>query len=363
MFRYSDHKMQATRFLLALAVFTGLTCVAWSPEQAGIRLSDPEVLKHHGTIVRPTLDEPLPRGKNLLWCATFQMAWDSASKHFGGPLKLKPDSPLAGLLNTGTFDRRWVDEDSVFTAEGLVADGVLDRIDQGAREKTGKDSRLLKDLQKLSDPTDLVFYALLVKDLEFTKPFAKLGKFDVGKRKVPWFGFTPDLKDREPLLEQVGIHHYNAKDDFVIELISKQTGDQLLLAKLPKPPTTPAAVSRSVLKHLLVDPPAATHNDLLAVPEIVSDEKVDFPELQGRTLVGSGRLIRSAMQTIDFRMDEKGAKLRSESSITFGCSAEAPRKVRVMVLDPPFAIVMKRKDAPQPYFVAWIANTDLLGGK
>ncbi len=355
--------MKPSRLFFALAVFTGLTCIAWSPEQTGIQLSEPGVLNHHGTIVRPTLGEPLPRGKNVLWCATFQMAWDSAAKHFGGPLKLKPTSPLAGLLNAGTFDRRWVDEDSVFTAEGLVADGILDRIDQGARGKTGKASRLLKDLQKSSNPTDLVFYAMLVKDLEFNTPFSKLGKFDVGKRKIPWFGFTPDMKGREPLLEQVGVHHYSAKDDFVIELISKQTGDQLLLAKLPDPPTTPAAVSRSVLRNLIGNPSTATRDDLLAVPEIVADEKVDFPEIQGRTLVGSGRFIRSAMQTIDFRMDEKGAKLRSESSITLGCSAAEPRKVRLMVLDPPFAIVIKRKGAPQPYFVAWIANTDLLGGK
>ena len=35
----------------------------------------------------------------------------------------------------------------------------------------------------------------------------------------------------------------------------------------------------------------------------------------------------------------------------------------LLVLDPPFALVMKRKDAPQPYFVAWFANADLLGGE
>ena len=69
------------------------------------------------------------------------------------------------------------------------------------------------------------------------------------------------------------------------------------------------------------------------------------------------------MQTIDFRMDEKGVKLRSEASISFGCSAQPQVIPRLMILDPPFAIMIKRKDAPQPYFVTWIANADLLGGK
>jgi hypothetical protein len=36
---------------------------------------------------------------------------------------------------------------------------------------------------------------------------------------------------------------------------------------------------------------------------------------------------------------------------------------RLLVLDPPFALVMKRKGAPQPYFVVWFANADLLGGE
>lgn len=85
------------------------------------------------------------------------------------------------------------------------------------------------------------------KDLEFEKPFGRLGKWKVGKRAVTWFGFTPEQQGTGDLLQQVGVHHYAAKNDFVI--------------------------------------------------------------------------------------------------------------------DPPFGIVMKRKNAPQPYFVAWLANADLLGVK
>jgi hypothetical protein len=348
--------------LLALLLFTGLTCVSWSPEQAGIRLADPEVVNQHGTVVRPVLDEPLPRGKNVLWCATFQMAWDSASRHFGGPLKLHPASKLADSLNRSPFDPRWIDAESVFHAGGAVGDGVLDRISQGSRAK-GHPSKLLGDLRKISKPEDLVFYALLVKNLEFEKPFAKLGKWKLGKRSVPWFGFTPELQDTGALLQQVAVHHYAARQDFVIELRSKQPGDQLLLAKLPHAPATPAAASRDVLKRLRADAPPAEAADLLAVPNIVADEKVAFAELEGRTIPGSDRFVRGAMQTIDFRMDEKGVKLRSEAAISFGCSAHHRVEPRLMVLDPPFAIVMKRENAPQPYLVAWIANADLLGGK
>lgn len=348
--------------LFALVVFIGLTCVGWSPEEAGIRLSDPEAANHHGTVVRPVLDEPLPRGKNVLWCATFQMAWDSASRHFGVPLRLQPASKLADSLNRAPFNRQWIDAGSVFHAAGSVGDGILEQIDQGARAK-GAPARLLGDLRGISKAEDLVFYALLSKDLEFEKPFAKLGKWKVGRRSVPWFGFTPEQLDTGHLLQQVGVHHYAARNDFVIELRCKQAGDQLLLAKLPEHTATPAAVSRAVLKRLLADPPSAEEADLLAVPNIVADENVSYPELEGRTVTGSDRFVRGAMQTIDFRMDEKGVKLRSEAAISFGCSAHHRVEPRLMILDPPFAILMKRENAPQPYFVAWIANADLLGAK
>jgi len=345
-----------------LVVFTGLMCVGWTPEQAGIHLADPDVVNHHGTVVRPVLDEPLPHGKNVVWCATFQIAWDSASKNIGSPLRLRPASKLADALNRSPFDIRWVDDASIFTVGGNVGAGALDRIDDGARQM-GLRSKLTGDLRKESAPGDLVFYALLVKNLEFEKPFAKLGNWKVGRRNVPWFGFTPQQENRGELMRQVSVHHYGARNDFVVELHTKQDGDQLLLAKLPQAPATPAAASSAVLKRLRADTTHAAADDLLAVPNVTIDEKTRFSELEGRTLEGTGAFVRSALQTIDFRMDEKGVKLRSEAAVSFGCSAQMQVIPRLMVLDPPFAIVMKRKNAAQPYFIAWIANADLLGAK
>ncbi len=359
--RHSRANMKSRITLLALVAFTALTCVSWTPEDAGIKLSDPEVVNYHGTVIRPVKNEALPHGKNVLWCATFQMAWDAATKSLGGPLRLQPASPVADSLNRGPFKKDWIDQESITIAGGSVADGVLDRIDQGARARNMV-SELTDELRKISAPDDLVFHALLKKDLEFEKPFARLGKWKVGKRSVPWFGFTPEQKGTAPLKQQVGVHRYAAKDDFVIELFSKQTDDQLILAKLPKAPASVADLSRTVLGNVVAKPEPAEPADLLAVPNLVADETVSFSELEGKTVVGTGRFIRAAKQTIDFRMDEKGVKLRSEATLSLGCSANIRVEPRLMILDPPFAVLMKRKGAPEPYFVAWIANTDLLGG-
>jgi hypothetical protein len=345
---------------LALAVFLGFTCIAWTPGDAGIGLSDPEAVKHHGTMIRPVADEPLTGNRNVLWCATFQMAWDAAAASQGGKLDLLPKSRAADSLNRSRFDLRWIDADSVSVAGGRVSDGVLDRIAAGDRKRGGP-SRLLGKLRKESRADDLVFYASLRKDLAFPTPFAKLGSWKVGERKVAWFGFRPDLEETGPLLKQVAVHHYAARTDFVVELKSDQTNDRLLLAKLPRKPATLEAAARAVTDKVRDDSPAAGASDLLAVPEVVADEEVSFSEFEGRTVAGSVRFVRSASQTIDFRMDEKGVKLRSEAQVTLGCSAHHQVDPRLMILDPPFVIVMVRKDAPKPYFIGWMANADLLG--
>jgi len=346
--------------LLAMVIFLGLTSVNWTPGEVGI---DPAAANGHGTIMVAVLDEPVPREKNVLWCATFQMAWDAAANRLGRPLMLEPACQLADALNRSPFDRKWVDEDSVFTAEGKVDEGVIAKIDAGVRAKTGRASKLTGRLEQASAPGDLVFFAMLHKNLEFVKPFGKLGTWALGGHRVPWFGFTPEQKNTGPLHQQVRVHHYAANNDFVIELLSKETGDQLLLAKLPAPPATPGGLSRSILQHLQANPPVAEPNDLLAVPNVVAEETTEFTQLEGRKVSGKMWVLRQALQTIDFRMDETGVKLDSEAAISFACSAAVPVRPRLMVLDPPFAVVMKRANAAQPYFVAWLANADLLGGK
>ena len=362
-YRVSE-KIRKTRFpLLTLVLFLGMTSVSWCPDVNGFVLGDPAVLKGHGTRLTPVLDESLPAGKNVLWCATLQMAWDAACKRLGRPIQLLPGSGLADSLNRNSFDRSWVDESSVFAAEGQVDDGILSKISSRAGKMSGRVSQLVGRLKKYSGTGDIVFFAMLDKNLKFGHPFGKLGLWKLGDRAVPWFGFTPDQENTGPLRKQVLVHHYAAKDDFVIELLSKESSEQLLLAKLPANPGTSARLSRDVLRQLQSSAPEAAFNDLLAVPNIIADESAVFSELEGRTVAGKDLFVRTAMQTVDFRMDEKGVKLHSEAEVSFGCSARARIKPRLMILTPPFALILKRKNAPKPYFVAWFANTDLLRAK
>ena len=92
--------------MLAAVIFMGLTSVNWTPEEVGIAPYDAALAKLHGTALLTTPDDAIPAGNNVLWCATFQIAWDRASEKFGQPIVLDPPCALADALNRNPFDRK-----------------------------------------------------------------------------------------------------------------------------------------------------------------------------------------------------------------------------------------------------------------
>ena len=70
--------------------------------------------------------------------------------------------------------------------------------------------------------------------------------------------------------------------------------------------------------------------------------------------IGGGMPIIQAEQLIRFKLDEKGAMLRSEAG--FGIFGSLPK----LIFNRPFLLMLKRRDAKMPYFAAWIDNAELL---
>ena len=61
-----------------------------------------------------------------------------------------------------------------------------------------------------------------------------------------------------------------------------------------------------------------------------------------------------AGQSIRFRLDERGAVLKSEAASAGGDG------YRQMVFNKPFLILLKRRDAGKPYFALWVGDPELL---
>lgn len=203
------------------------------------------------TFVSPHLQTPIKEGCNVLWCGTFQLAWNEACALVGEDLHFAGKEPeMVAKLNQKSFLRNDLDDASFVALADFVGNDVRGRIDRELSRKfgPGTSARCLPSHLKTPRPQDIIAYSYLLKNLEFAHVF----------------------------------------------------------------------------------------------------ERIEV------------RIV-SAVQNTRFQMDEKGVKLRSESSMGIGCAARhRPPQTHSMIFDRPFLILLQRCGVKTPYFAMWIANAELL---
>lgn len=97
-------------------------------------------------------------------------------------------------------------------------------------------------------------------------------------------------------------------------------------------------------------------------PKMNYDVTRSYKEIIGKALVNpkaAGYFIAEAIQNIRFRLDEKGAVLKSEALI-IAPTAMPMNESRMMIFDKPFLVLMMKKGRNIPYFALWVDNPELL---
>jgi hypothetical protein len=136
----------------------------------------------------------------------------------------------------------------------------------------------------------------------------------------------------------------------------------LILAKIP-PQATLAETINEVEKRIhKATPQKMIELEKFYVPVLNFDVLREYSELYKHPIHTdnervNGTNITFAAQSIRFRLDERGAILKSEGIDASGLSE------RNLVFDKPFLILLKRREAKAPYFVLWVGNAELLVSK
>jgi hypothetical protein len=329
------------------------------------------------TFITPHMETEIHSGTNLLWCGTFQLAWNEACKRSGGDLQLAGlgsesplQHPMAAALNQHAFTRDCIDDASYVAMAGLVKDKMDQKILAAVKDKFhgAFKPRLLPEKYTTGRPQDFVAYACLWKKLSFAVPFERLeDSFTFGGARVRAFGIGRTKASHNSMYSQVQILDYQDEHDFVVELKTTAEGDRLILAQVQPQGTlqnTVTAVRQRVARSQAE--PAGT-NDVLIVPRIAFDLLREYSEIESRWLVPvAGKvapdlLLLSALQTIKFEMNEKGVELQSEAHMAFCCAKEGePPRKHLMIFDQPFLVLLERTGARMPYFALWVDNPELL---
>lgn len=340
--------------------------------------SKPSIKSTAHTTITPHLEEPIPQANNLLYCASFQLAWNKMRDEvFKENLKLDGNPPSAQHLNKRLQDNNDISPESYLAEAGELSKELIERINKELKEKFGEQTAHEFNIsQTASSSQQLIAYAFLYKNLEFPTEFDKLKKpitFIANGRETSVKGFGVNSFKyvrtlHQILSSQVAIIDYKNEDDFILSLTTKSANDQLILAKIAPDKTllqTYAAVIQRIGK---VTATELRTDETLQIPKIDFDLSHSFSELENKRIMNKGWegwSIAKASQDIKFKLDEKGAILESKARIDVivGFPPFELEKPRKFIFDRPFLICLKQKNSHQPYFALWVNNSELLVGK
>jgi hypothetical protein len=120
----------ATGLALLGLLCVGAVCVFETHDDAlteeGLLETNASDLKQ--TVVTPHLETPLPSGASVLWCGTFQLAWNEACSLIGENLRLIDEPPMVGVLNKKSFTTEDIDQGSYVAVAGFVKDDIHGQI-------------------------------------------------------------------------------------------------------------------------------------------------------------------------------------------------------------------------------------------
>ena len=322
------------------------------------------------SVIVPTLDTPMPDGKNVVWCAPFQMAWsylkDDVVKE---PVRIANAEAVAKRLDDSPFSKSDLPDDSYYAAAGLAKDGIVQKIRQEMKERFHKEPLDLNDADAA-----LVAYGYLRAQVPFTIPYFENKKAfsftdsEGRKTAVASFGLREEdgsayykLRAQFEALYVLQEDHRGDPVEFAVDLCRDSKPNQIILACIPRKNNLQAMVA-DVVRKIADHPPDErwlAPDARVLIPCLNWSITHHFTELEGAdkhflNRGFEGLWMKTALQTIDFRLDRSGVELESEAKVMV-----APIPIHYIV-NRPFLIVVKKRGLERPFFVMWVDNAELL---
>ena len=326
------------------------------------------------TDVLPYPSMPIKPQRNYLYCCTFRIAWDGLRLAPGARVPAKPMPIIAAELNRLPFPYNSLAPDSYLAmATDAVDVGLINA--EMARRFPGAQGP--KTIPAAVPQKEKVIFAFLNKGLPFAAEFEKLKTplaFPNGTSTIPVasFGRMGVGAAGGEVAKQVRILDYRTDSDFILELKTESERDHMILSKIPVESTMQETIDKTMARIQKPNPQhgrfALENPEDLIVPKLSFNILKTYHDLHGvNTDEFEGAIIVRAEQGTAFVLNESGAELESYAEIEqilgdFGddSGTPPPPKIRHFVFDKPFLVLLREKQATEPYFALWVANAELM---
>jgi len=311
------------------------------------------------TSITPHLKAPIAPGQSVLFCSTFQIAWNSMkSDILNEDVRLEKLLDLVKQLNNGVATKDDIAADDYYTTTGFGRAGLAESINEALKEKFGNGAPTVG--QDFNQRDVIVAYSALRKILKFADPFEDFQQpfsfhGDLNRARVESFGISE--RENARLRNQVEIIECAGRNNLIIRLKSENPEDEIILAKVP-PGETLLETFENVNAQVANGTPRAMGNsELLRIPKVDISLDHSYSSLLGLYLLNSGfekYFVARADQNIDFRLDESGAVTKSDATFML-------KKMYIpLAFNEPFLLYLKQKDGRYPYLALWVGNAGLL---
>ena len=297
---------------------------------------------------------------NTAWCGTFNLIWNDLKNELAKQdIIFSPQPKMVDNLNKGTFNTSYLSEDSYYKVYGTPTPELKKQIEKAIKEKFNETSSILDDFNwDGATEKDYFLYTMLKKEFEFPKVFTNLDNENFGKYKnVKYFGINSSTD--KAVRDQVKVLYYNSSSDFAVKLKTKQN-DEVIISRGNTENNFGDIFKGITEKSSKYDGSKSfNETDKLKIPKISFNLKQEITEVENKPYTfsnGDIYYIEKALQTIEFDLDEKGGRIKSEAGMMTNLSAAMPEEPRDFMVDDTFTIFLKEKGKDLPYFAAQISD-------
>ena len=233
------------------------------------------------------------------------------------------------------------------------------RIEADIWKKFREKSSILATIQwRPKNEDDLVLYSMVKKDVEFLKSFEILDPmpFDGSKLNVKYFGVKKNGRHYKSNIKPL---FYENADSYAVSLKTK-TDDEIILYRGNLDEPVDIVWDELALKSDNSENAYFSNDDKLLVPFIDIKELIRYADLSGKLIKGTDYRIQSAIESVEFSLDNKGAKLKNEAAMMLEKMALMPSNSKYYAFNKPFALFMIEKGKKEPYFMLKILDTKYL---
>lgn len=295
--------------------------------------------EYKNTDFLPTLESPIIKGKNSVYCSTLLLAWDLVRTELKGDLIVDSiDHDLFILNKSKSFSNSLTKDE--YTSTVNVRNRIIEI---------------------------MVFFS---KSLPFVEDLDDQGDaLTFNNSKVRSFG-------THGVNMQVEILYYKNDSDFVIKLLTKDKSTELILYNIDMEfNTLIEAIQSADLKMLQgikekVDDRFSgnyllNYDDLLIIPKLNFNIETYYPKMENKIVLNNKNELSVDMvyQRTAFKLNENGAEIESESRTVLSdlSMVEKPSwKPKNLIFDKPFLIILRKTATENPYFAMWICNDELM---